>query len=153
MGKGKADRAFHHETEARHPNNHRSNPFKLNVIRKIKNSGGSLLYEIDFVSDDETAALARETHLIGAIKRLHEGGPLINLDPGGGASAESAPFSKERHAAILGGEPRDNPARATLNRFVLNVAPMRSVIFKPFGQFIARPTKRYPSKTMAPTLR
>jgi hypothetical protein len=153
VGKGKADRVFQHENEARHPNDFRSNPFKLNVIRKIKEARASLIYEIDFIADTEAAALARELLLITALKRLHEGGPLTNLDPGGGSSAGSAPLSRQRHAATLSGEPIDNPERATLNRFVLNIAPMRSIIFKPVGQFVARPTKRYPSKSMAPTLR
>jgi hypothetical protein len=153
VGKGKGDRVFQHENEARHPNDFRSNPFKLNVIRKIRSSGLNLHYEIDLVTDDEMSALAREMLLISTLKRLHEGGPLTNLDPGGGSSAGSAPLSKERHTATLGGQPTDNPERATLNAFVLNVAPMRSVIFKPVGQFVARPTQRYPSKSMMPTVR
>lgn len=153
VGKGKIDRVFQHENEARHPNDFRSNPFKLNVIRKIKKAGANLIYEIDFITDNETAALSREMLLIGALKRLHEGGPLTNLDPGGGSSTGSAPFSRERHTATLGGEPKDNPERATLNRFILNITPMRSVIFKPIGQFVARPTQRYPNKAMVPTVR
>jgi hypothetical protein len=153
VGKGKADRVFHHENEARHPNDFRSNPLKLNVIRKIRASGSNLLYEIDTVTDDEITALTREMLLISTLKRLHEGGPLTNLDPGGGSSSGSAPLSKDRHTATLGGEPIDNPDRATLNRFVLNVAPMRSVVFKPVGQFVARPTQRYPNKSMMPTVR
>jgi uncharacterized protein len=153
VGKGKADRVFQHENEARHPNDFRSNPFKLNVIRKIKQAGANLIYEIDFIADTEIAVLAREMLLISTLKRLHEGGPLTNLDPGGGSSAGNAPLSKERHTATLSGEPIDNSERATLNRFVLNIAPMRSVIFKPVGQFVARPTQRYPSKSMKPTVR
>ncbi|MCW5749615.1 MAG: GIY-YIG nuclease family protein [Alphaproteobacteria bacterium] len=153
VGKGKAYRVLDHENEARHPNDYRSNPFKLNVIRKIKSAGDRIIYEIDFVATDEATALAREMFLISSFKRLHEGGPLTNLDPGGGSTAGNAPHSKERHSATLAGEPKDNPERATLNRFVLNIAPMRSAIFKPVGQFIPKPTQRYPSKSMAPTLR
>jgi hypothetical protein len=153
VGKGKGDRVFHHENEARHPNDWRSNPFKLNVIRKIKRAGGEITYEIDLTAPSEEAALAREMLLISSFKRLHEGGPLTNLDPGGGSTAGSAPISKQRHTATLAGEPEDNPSRATLNRFVLNIAAMNSVILKPIGQFIARPTQRYPQKSMAPTLR
>jgi hypothetical protein len=76
VGKGIGDRVFHHENEARHPNDRRSNPFKLNVIRKIKKDGGQLVYEIDLVAADEEAVLAREMFLINKLKRLHEGGPL-----------------------------------------------------------------------------
>jgi hypothetical protein len=153
IGKGKGDRAFHHENEARHPNDYRSNPLKLSVIRKIKQVDQNLIYEIDLIAESESDALEREMLLISNFKRLHEGGPLTNLDPGGGSSGGSAPLSKERHTATLGGEPEDNPERATLNRFILNIAPMRSVIFKPAEQFVARPTQRYPTKSMVPTVR
>lgn len=153
IGKGKGDRAFHHENEARHPNDRRSNPFKLNVIREIKKAGGAVGYEIDLTAATEEEALAREMSLISAFKRLHQGGPLTNLHPGGGSSSGSAPISKERHSATLAGEPNDNPERATLNRFVLNIAAMQSVILKPLGQFTARPTQRYPNKSAAPSLR
>jgi len=153
VGKGKSYRAFDHENEARHPNDFRSNPLKLNVIRKIRQSGEHLTYEIDLITSDELEALGREMRLITEFKRLHEGGPLTNLDPGGGSTTGAAPLSKERHTATLGGEPGDNPERATLNRFILNIAPMRSVIFKPIGQFVARPTQRYPNKSMRPSVR
>jgi hypothetical protein len=153
VGKGKLDRVFQHENEARHPNDYRSNPFKLNVIRKIARSGKALVYEIDSIFKDESEALNREMLLISGLKRLHEGGPLTNLDPGGGSPSGVAPLSKKRHTATLGGEPKNNPSRATLNRFVLNIAPMRSVILKPMDQFIARPSIRYPNKSMAPTIR
>jgi hypothetical protein len=46
-----------------------------------------------------------------------------------------------------------NPERATLNSFVLNIAPMRSVVLKPVGQFLTKATQRYPGKSMAPTVR
>jgi hypothetical protein len=153
VGKGKGDRVFFHENEARHPNDRKSNHIKLNVIRKIRNAGGHVTYEIDLIDTSEENALSREMFLISTFKRLHEGGPLTNLDPGGGSTAGSAPISKERHAATLGGEPKNNPDRATLNRFVLNVATMDSVILKPIAQFTARPTQRYPRKSVAPTLR
>ncbi len=153
VGKGKGGRAFFHENEARHPNDRRSNPFKLNVIRKIKAAGYYIAYEIDMITTSEEAAFDREMKLISALKRLHEGGPLTNLGPGGGSVLGSAPISKQRHAATLAGEPEDNPERAALNRFVLNVAPMMSAILKPISQFTVRPTQRYPSKTMSPGLR
>src|SRR5260221_12392391 len=131
VGKGKSDRTFSHENEARHPNDRRSNPFKLNVIREIKKGGGQLVYEINLTVTTEEEALAREMILIRALKRLHEGGPLTNLDPGGGSVAGSAPMSKERHTATLAGEPEDNLAPAILNRFVLIFSAMKSVIFNP----------------------
>jgi hypothetical protein len=154
VGKGVGDRVFQHENEARHPNGWRSNAHKLNVIRSIWRDGGSVVYEIDFVHDDsEAAAFDREAELIFLLKRLHEGGPLTNRDPGGGVLRSRSPFSTERHSATLAGTPDDNPARATLNRFVLSIGAMRSVVLKPLGQFTPKPTLRYPGKTMGASLR
>lgn len=154
VGKGVGDRVFQHENEARHPNGRRSNAHKLNVIRSIWRDGGSITYEIDFVhAANEMAVLARETELIGLLRRLHEGGPLTNRDPGGGSSGIRSPFSVERHSATLSGVPVDNPERAILNQFVLNIGPMRSVVLKPLGQFTPKPTLRYPGKSMGASLR
>jgi hypothetical protein len=152
IGKGVADRVFHHENEARHPNDWRSNAYKLNVIRAIWRTTAELQYEIDFVGD-EKSAYARETELIGLFKRLHEGGSLTNLAPGGGSADGNAPESKERHSATLGGIPDNNPERATLNGFVLSIADMGSIVIKPLAQFVSRPTKKYPKKPVGPSLR
>lgn len=153
VGKGGRDRAFAHENEARHPNSWKSNAYKLNVIRAIWRDGGRVDYEIDFISDLEADAYAREAELIGHYRRLHEGGPLTNLAPGGGSVSGAAPASKAKHTATLSGAPADNPDRAALNAFVLGIASMRSVVIKPVRQLIAKPTQRYPQKGMAPTLR
>lgn len=153
VGKGTGDRVFQHENEARHPNDHRSNSHKLNVIRAIWRGHGTMGYEIDSWWDDEMLAYEREAGLIAELRRLHEGGPLTNRAPGGGSTAGVAPVSRERHAATLGGTPEDNPDRAALNRFVLSIAPMRSVVLKPLGQFRPKPTQAYPSKSMQLTLR
>jgi hypothetical protein len=153
VGKGVADRAFHHENEARHPNDWRSNAYKLNVIRSIWSSSLEIQYEIDHVADDEVAVYLREAELISALKRLHEGGPLTNLAPGGGTIGGVAPESKEKHSSTLGGIPENNPERAILNGFVLGIATMRSVVLKPIAQFTPRPTQKYPDKTMGPSLR
>ncbi len=153
VGKGSSGRVFAHETEARHPNEPRSNAYKLNIIRSIRACGATLIYEIDLVTDDEAKAYTREAELIAAFKRLHEGGPLANLHPGGGSNAGMAPLSKERHAATLGGIPGDNPQRAALNRFVLGISRMNSIVLKPFSQFTPRPTQIWPTRTIGPTLR
>lgn len=153
VGKGCGDRVFHHENEARHPNDWRSNAHKLNVIRSIWRTGQRVKYEIDFVDDHEAVALGREAALIQKLKRIHEGGPLTNLAPGGGISGGASPESREKHSATLSGIPDNNPDRATLNGFVLSIAAMKSVVIKPIGQFPLRPTQRYPSKGMSPTIR
>lgn len=84
---------------------------------------------------------------------MHEGGPLTNLAAGGGSTAGPAPLSIERHSATLGGIPDDNPERAALNGFVLSIAHMSSVVVKPVGQFVAKPTVPYPQKSMKLSLR
>lgn len=151
--KGFGPRVFQHENEARHPNNRLSNAYKLNVIRSIWRSGLKPIYEIDFVTASPEEAYTREAALIGLLGRLHEGGPLTNLAAGGGSTAGPAPASVERHSATLGGIPDDNPERATLNGFVLSIAHMDSVVVKPVGQFIARPTVRFPNKSRKLSLR
>lgn len=147
VGKGLGPRVFNHENEARHPNNRMSNSHKLNVIRTIWRTGSAPIYEIDLVTADSAAAYQRETVLIAHFGRLHEGGPLTNRAAGGGSAAGAAPISKERHSATLSGIPKDNPERAVLNQFVLGIADMRSVVIKPEGQFIAKPTLKFPTST------
>jgi hypothetical protein len=134
IGQGGASRVFFHENEARHANNWKTNDHKLNVIRAIWRSGGTVTYEIDFVSEDKAAINGREEELIRRFGRLHEGGPLTNRDPGGRSLAEASPFSKERHTATLSGNPESDPDRATLNRFVLAIAPMKSAVLKPINR-------------------
>lgn len=149
VGKGINRRALEHELEARraHPIGE-TNPFKCNVIRKIIREGGQVQYRIDSVFDatEQRACLEREAALIASYRRLHEGGCLTNLAGGVGSMAGAAPFSLERHAATLSGEPADNPARATLNRFLQGFGSVESVPVKPIGQ-IARilPTMPHPS--------
>lgn len=148
VGKGCGDRVFQHENEARHPNGPKSNSHKLNVVRSIWRQSLSVTYEIDSWHATESLAYAREAELISNLKRLHEGGPLTNRDPGGGAVGGASPFSKARHSATLSGVPEDNPERAALNQFVLAVGPMDSVVIKPAKQFTAKPTQKYPSKVI-----
>jgi hypothetical protein len=153
VGKGYGPRVFQHENEARHPNTRLSNSYKLNVIRSIWRAGLKPIYEIDLITSLPDEAYEREAMLIAHFRRLHEGGPLTNLAPGGGSTAGQAPASVERHSATLGGIPDDNPERATLNGFVLSIAQMDSVVVKPLAQFIARPTVHFPNKPRKLSLR
>jgi len=153
VGKGFGDRVHSHENEARHPNDRRSNAYKLNVIRSIWRSGSFVTYEVDCVTDDAAFAYAREAELITFFKRLHEGGPLTNLAPGGGTTDGISPSSRKKHSTTLGGIPDNNPERAVFNKYVLSIAKMGSVVIKPIGQFTARPTQRYPNRSMAPSIR
>lgn len=156
VGKGINKRALEHEAEARrhHPIGE-SNPFKCNVIRKIIRDGGEVLYQIDAVFDAacQQDCLEREAALIQQHRRLHEGGCLTNLAGGVGNMAGAAPFSLERHASTLSGEPLDNPERAVLNRFLQGIGPVGSVPVKPIDQ-IARilPTTPHP-QARSPTPR
>lgn len=153
VGKGTGHRVFHHENEATHPNDRRSNSHKLNVIRAIKRSGKAIVYEVAGVYADETLAYRAEERLIAQWGRLHEGGPLTNRDAGGGTEAAPSPFSRARHAATLGGIPDDDPETAVLNRFVLSIGEMRSVVLKPCSRFKPKPTRAFERNTRAPTLR
>jgi hypothetical protein len=113
----------------------------------------AVTYEIDLVADREEEAYEREATLISDIGRLHEGGPLTNLAPGGGTNAGPAPASRARHARTLSGAPDDNPERAVLNTFVLGIADMNSVVVKPVGQFTPKPTEPFARNSRKPSLR
>ncbi len=153
VGQGGNSRVFFHENEARHANNWKTNNHKLNVIRSIWRSGKTVTYEIDFVSDDRVAINDREEELIRLFRRLHEGGSLTNRAPGGRSLEDASPFSKDKHTTTLSGVPEDDPERATLNRFVLAIAPMKSAVLKPINRhFIPKKTQKN-RKFMAPTIR
>ena len=149
-------RVLDHENEARHPNDRRSNAYKLNIIRLILRSNEKIIYEIDSIHDTEEKAYDREAILISYFKRLHEGGSLTNLAPGGGTASDQSPISKEKHSVTLGGIPENNPERATINRFVLSIHPkdaeLKSIPIKPLNQHTAKPTQKHPQKRK-PTVR
>jgi uncharacterized protein len=149
VGKGLNRRVLEHEAEARrnHPVGE-ANPFKCNVIRKIIRDGGQLVYRIEthYGAGEQMACLEREAALIKQHGRLHEGGYLTNLAGGLGNLSGAAPFSLDRHAATLSGEPADNPERAILNRFLQGFGIVGSVPVKPVSQ-ISRilPTTPHPN--------
>jgi hypothetical protein len=136
VGQGAGPRVFFHENEARHANNWKTNDHKLNVIRSIWRDERSLLYEIEFISEDLNAINDRETELIRLFGRLHENGCLTNRAPGARSLQEASPYSKAKHVETLSGTPENDPDRATLNRFVLAIAPMRSSVLKPLRRSI-----------------
>lgn len=136
VGQGAGPRVFFHENEARHANNWRTNDHKLNVIRSMWRAKQPIVYEIDFLSEDLNAINERETELIRLFGRLHEGGCLTNRDPGARSLQEASPFSKAKHRETLSGTPEGDPERATLNRFVLAIAPMKSAVLKPLRRTI-----------------
>ena len=67
--------------------------------------------------------------------------------------ARAWPPSRKNAMVTLSGTPEDNPERAVLNRFVLGIAAMSSVVVKPLRQIIAKPTVPFPSKKPSLTLR
>lgn len=138
VGEGKDRRVFQHAREARLA--HRSvelNPYKCNVIRKIENSGQTIIYRIESFHTDKSSAQRREGELIRSIGRLHEGGPLTNLAGGQENSGSPAPYSTEKHAKSLSGE-ADDPQTRTLNMFFQSIATVKSVPIKPLRTFRSR---------------
>lgn len=75
VGKGKGDRVFNHDTEAR--SGHKCH--KCNVIRKIWRQGGQVLRYIVFETNNEEEAYAYEQELIAMYNRT----TLVNLTDGG----------------------------------------------------------------------
>jgi hypothetical protein len=59
------------------------NRYKINVIRKIIESGGQVDYEIVSFVDDEKMAFDKEAELINLYGRAKDGGVLTNLTDGG----------------------------------------------------------------------
>lgn len=82
VGKGKNQRVFEHEKEVDYGS--ASNPYKVNIIKKILSSGSKLIYAIDSFFANEEDALDRECKLIAELGRSALGaGSLTNLTEGG----------------------------------------------------------------------
>jgi len=149
VGQGAGLRVFFHENEARHANNWRTNDHKLNVIRSMWRADQPITYEIDLLSEDLDLINDRESELISLYGRLHDGGCLTNRAPGARSLQEASPFSKAKHTQTLSGTPENDPERATLNRFVLAIAPMKSSVLKPFRRSIV-PKATQPNRESFP---
>jgi hypothetical protein len=121
----------------------------LNVIRAVWRAEQSLTYEVDVLSSDKSAINDREEELIRLFGRLHEGGVLTNRAPGGRSLEEPSSFSKAKHTETLSGIPESDPERATLNRFVLAIAPMKSAVLKPLKRSIV-PKKTQRNRSFFP---
>jgi len=100
-------------------------------------------------------AYAREAELILAFKRLHEGGPLTNLAPGGGTDAGISPILNEKLRISLGGIPEDDPELAAINRYLLSIGEPRSIYVKLSSRFRTKvkPTQAYPDKKIGKSSR
>lgn len=93
VGKGRSDRVFHHEREAKR--GHKCH--KCNIIRKIWRQGGEVQRYTVFTTDDEKEALDHEIDLIAQHKR----GSLCNQTDGGeGASNPSEATRIKRSNSI-----------------------------------------------------
>ena len=154
IGKGKGRRVLCHEREALGPD--RSH--KLNTIRKLKQTGREIHYELLAFYDDEVECHAHE---IAEIRRLgrHDlrTGPLTNLTEGGeGASGLSeetkARIDVELHSADAPGD------RGIANRFFFQLCSgVASVPVRPLSAsrpraLAALPVNRAPTLRMAAAL-
>jgi hypothetical protein len=136
VGKGIGRRVFQHEAESW---NTARKSHKLNLIRRIRDDGGTLLYAIDGVFDTEAEAHARERELIARIGRHDLGrGPLTNQIDGGEGPRNPSAEVQARHAASLGGEAED-PERRVANAFLASIAGgQASIPIKPWSTLKAR---------------
>lgn len=93
VGKGKNQRLFEHEIKVNSlPIN---NSYKVNIIKKILESGSQLIYGIDSFFDNDEDALERECKLIAEIGRASLGaGTLTNLTEGGDGFIGLIDFNK-----------------------------------------------------------
>lgn len=93
IGKGKNDRVFYHEQEAR--SGHKCH--KCNVIRKIWRNGGEVQRYTVFTTDDEQEAFEYEKELITLYGRSN----LCNQTDGGeGSSGYSETLRSKKRASI-----------------------------------------------------
>ena len=108
---------------------------KLNVIRSIRRSGGSIRYRIDSSHEQEAEALRRERELIAALGRHDlKLGPLTNQTDGGEGTSNPSKESRQRRRDTLSGEASD-PDRQLVNRWFRKLTPVRSVPIKPAATF------------------
>jgi hypothetical protein len=145
VGKGIARRLLHHEAEAC---NTTLRSHKLNLIRAIHRSSGSVGYALAGFFEQEKEALACERRLILAIGRHDLGtGPLTNQTDGGEGASNPSAESRARRAATLGGAAAD-PDRRIANDFFHSIAiagQQASVPIKPLGARRLEPTTPHPS--------
>lgn len=151
VGKGKADRAFQHETEAK-GTIRRSH--KLNVIRKLHREGRQILYAFSGFFSDEMAALSEERRLIVSIGRHDlKRGPLTNQTDGGEGTSNPSEESRQRRLATLGGESED-PERRAVNEFFAGIdGAQSSVPIKPAASWRDARPLRWTDRKYGPTPR
>jgi hypothetical protein len=147
VGKGIGRRVFNHEAEARNTSN---KTHKLNVIRAIIKSGGTIGYSIPRVFDDEAEAHAYEVELINTFGRHDlKRGPLTNQTDGGEGVIGLSDETRLKKAANLGGASSD-PDRRRANEFFHSIAGgQESVPIKPLGVRKLQHTTAHPSARVA----
>lgn len=129
VGKGVADRCFHHEAEARTTTRL---THKLNIIRSLHRSNCAVLYRIESFHDCEADAHARERYLIQAIGRHDlKRGPLANQTDGGEGASNPSEESRARRRNSLWGENADDPERRIANEYFQKLIAVQSVTLKP----------------------
>jgi hypothetical protein len=149
IGKGVGRRIFAHERDAAGP----GLSHKLNSIRKVLRSGGSIGYSILAFYDCERECHAREVAEISRIGRHDLGtGPLTNLTSGGEGTVGLSEETLARIDAELHG-PNAPGDRGVANRFYLQLASsVSSVPIRPISASTPRPLAPF-AGSKAPTSR
>ncbi len=156
VGKGVAERAFHHVREAR--NHPQRLTHKLNTIRAIFRRGGEVGYSVAGCFLEEANAHAFEVELVSRLGRYDLGlGPLTNQTDGGEGGSNPSADSRARKLATLAGEDADDEERQAANRFFKRLLDVGSVPIKQVGSLsfellTPHPSSRRPSARQAAAL-
>lgn len=111
IGKGRRIREHSYELTAfdkgTHPSPERCNTYKLNIMRKLRDSGEEVDYQIMSFHDTWEEACEAEIELIAFIGRKVNGGLLVNMTDGGeGAVGRPASEKAKEAARVANSKPK-----------------------------------------------
>jgi hypothetical protein len=115
IGKGRRIREHSYELTAfdkgTQPKPEKCNAHKLNIMRKLRDSGEEIDYQIMSFHDTWEEACEAEIELIAFIGRKANGGPLVNMTDGGDGAVGRPSSEKQKLAASMANsKPKDYKA-------------------------------------------